>query len=165
MMQITHKVACGTFLISVIFQMPPCAADTDITAAFAKCAITDNDQSRLRCYDKIRDDVVAQDAATSRGIATKYKSVTLIDLKTDIKSMIGQKVETEGVLQLMGDIVFLKSDGMDASPIMVSTDHVPRQERKSLLQSCTELCEGTVIGSIRNGPLGAQVNADHVVLK
>jgi len=60
----------------------------------------------------------------------------LIDLKTDIKSLSGKRVTVIGSLQMLGEMAMLKSEPFDMTPIMVSVEKLPREDRKQALRAC-----------------------------
>lgn len=129
------------------------AVADDITSAFIKCATTKNDKVRLACYDKIRDDVVRANAKPNG--PGQHQTVALEDLKTDIKSMRGQKVAVRASIQTMGEMFMLKSDPMDMAPIFAETDAMPREDRKKLLNGCqVVMCSGIFYGTVKSLPLG-----------
>lgn len=80
--------------------------------------------------------------------------ITLIDLKLDIAIMQGKTVAVTGFLQVMGDFVMLKGEPMDLSPVWVSTSGLSRDDRKSLITTCSFLCKATVTGLVGKTQLG-----------
>jgi hypothetical protein len=134
----------------------------DVTEQFSACAVTDNDKERLACYDKLRDDIVAANQPKQAKLKG-YTPIDLADLKVDIKSMVGKKVEVSALIQTMGDTSFLKSDALDMSPVFSLTDKLPRDDRKKLLNGCQAiLCGGTFYGTIINSSFGASVSIEKV---
>jgi hypothetical protein len=129
------------------------AVAEDITNAFTKCATTKDDKARLACYDSIRDNVVR--ANTKANEAGQHQTIALADLKTDIKSMRGQKVAVKANIQTVGGMSMLKSDPMDMAPVFADTESLPREDRKKLLNGCQViLCSGVFYGTVKTMPLG-----------
>lgn len=95
-----------------------------------------------------------------------YKNIGLPDLKADIGTLVGKKVETTGKLQTVGnlDMVFLKTDEFDMAPVMVNANGLPRDDRKKLLNGCQMvLCVATIGGIVKKTPyMGLQLIADKV---
>ena len=83
---------------------------------------------------------------------TDYLSLALVDLKTDIKSLVDRKVVVRSKVQLVGDMAMLKNDEMDMTPVWLFFDRVPREERRKLFE-CALLCDIQVMGVIGKGPL------------
>lgn len=137
----------------------------DVSGAFAKCASTKNDKSRLACYDKIRDDIYGRNTANPKQAARTYQQISLIDLKVDIKEMVGMKIEVSGVLQMLGELIYLKSEPMDMTPLLVNVANVSREERKALLQRCSTLCNGKVSGTVGSDEIfGPLLYAERLVI-
>lgn len=135
------------------------AAAEDVTSAFTKCATTKDDKARLACYDKIRDDIVR---ANSRPQG-QYSSVSLADLKTDIKTLRGEKVAVKAYIQTLGGTFLLKSDPMDMAPVFAETDAMPREDRKKLLNGCqVVMCSGAFYGTVKSLPLGPGLALERV---
>ena len=129
------------------------AAAEDITNAFAKCATTKDDKARLACYDSIRDNVVRANSKTNE--TGQHQTIALADLKTDIKTMRGQKVAVKASIQTVGGMSMLKSDPMDMAPVFADTDALPREDRKKLLNGCqVVMCTGVFYGTVKTMPLG-----------
>lgn len=137
----------------------------DIAPAFTKCAATVNDQVRLACYDKIRDQLPRSAAPGSSQVA-RYDSIQLADLKVDIKGMMGKKVAVAASIQSMGETSMLKSDPMDMTPIWADTEKLPREDRKKLANGCQMLlCSGRFYGTLSKGVFGPSLVVDRVEWK
>jgi hypothetical protein len=161
---LVKKIAAPFIFVVCLWSIA--AKAEDVTNSFTLCATTDDDRKRLACYDKIRDTLVKQSQTdTSKQKASQYQPMDLVDLKTDIKTLRGKKVDASGMVQIMGEMVFLKSDALDMTPVMVETGNISRDERKALLQKCASFCQGQVLGVVRSGALGPELAADHVVIK
>jgi hypothetical protein len=79
---------------------------------------------------------------------SQTRTIDLTDLKLDIDDMQGQTVKVTGLLQVIGDMVMLKSEPMDMSPVMVNAKQLSRDDRKLLLNKCPILCKATVVGKV-----------------
>lgn len=149
-------------LFLVVCGMTSTAVAEDVTAAFTKCGATKDDRSRLACYDKIRDDIVKA-YATSQQPASGYQSIALVDLKVDLKKLIGKKVSVPALVQIMGEMAMLKSDEMDMAPVFADTEKLPRDDRKKLASGCQMiLCKGQFFGTVKQLPLGVGVAVEKV---
>ena len=80
--------------------------------------------------------------------------IGLTDLKLDISTMQGKMVKVTGLLQIVGDLALIKGEPMDMSPIYMTTTHLSRIDRKSLITTCSLLCKATVVGKVSNTALG-----------
>jgi hypothetical protein len=85
------------------------------------------------CYDKIRDDIVRSNDPR-KNTATGYQSISLPDLKVDIKGMTGKRISVYGAVQVMGEMVMLKDGPMDMNPIWINAGNLPRDDRKKTSQ-------------------------------
>lgn len=94
-----------------------------------------------------------------------YKDIDLVDLKLDIKAMSGKKVAVDGYLQQMGELVLLKLEPMDMTPIWLSIDRLSRDDRKKILQQCASMCRVHVSGAVQRLPMGMGVVADNVYIR
>ena len=135
----------------------------DVTTAFAKCAVTKDDRSRLVCYDKIRDDLVKANSPAAQATGNGYKQLNLVDLKVDLKELISKKVAVNSLIQIMGETAMLKSDELDMAPIFADFSKLSRDDRKKLASGCqVVLCKGLFYGVVRQLPLGTGVALDKV---
>jgi hypothetical protein len=82
--------------------------------------------------------------------------IGLTDLKLDIATMKGKAVRVTGLLQTMGDMVALKSEPLDMSPIWINPAHLLRNDRKSLLTTCSTMCKATVVGRVGDAAFGGE---------
>jgi hypothetical protein len=117
----------------------PSAAVAQNLGEFVRCRAVSDATVRLRCYDAL---VPKNISAPASG---KYANISLTDLKLDRANMRGQKIETSGILQVMGDMVLLKGDAMDMSPIFVDITRVSREVRQLALDfkmGCRETDSG-----------------------
>lgn len=152
------RVIIFAFVSSVAFG----ACAEDVTAAFSKCATTKDDRARLACYDKIRDDIVKANSAASAS-ANGYQSMSLVDLKVDLKKLVSKKVSTYALVQIIGEMAMLKSDEMDMAPVFADTEKLPRDDRKKLANGCQMiLCKGLFYGTVKQLPLGIGLSVDRV---
>lgn len=147
----------------VVLALAVCAGAVDVTAESARCASIQDDGQRLACYDALHQPM-AQDGAPGE-MAPEYARMELLDLKTDIRSLRGAKVQAEGVVQMMGEMVLLKDSMMDMTPIMVKIERLPREQRRQLLRDCSTLCNGEFYGAVGVGPLGPELIADRFELR
>ena len=153
-------------LLVVMALLSPSIYAEDISQKFADCAIVKLDTTRLKCYDKIRDDAVKSHVAEQNKPKVLYQPIDLLDLKTDIKSLTGKKVSVTGEVQMMGDLAFIKTEAMDMTPITLNINKLPREDRKQLLKSCTALCNNaTVNGTVKHGGLGDELVAEQIMWK
>jgi hypothetical protein len=78
------------------------------------------------------------------------------DLKLDIAQMKGQTVKVTGLLQILGDMVLLKSGPMDMTAVWVDAKQLSRDDRKLLLTKCSIMCKATVIGKVGDSMFGGE---------
>lgn len=91
--------------------------------------------------------------------AAGYAPIGLLDLKTDIRQMLGRKVAVTGGIQMAGEMAALKTDMMDMTPVWLDVSQAPREQRKVLLsrQSEDDMPRFRVSGMVTKGPLGMVV--------
>lgn len=82
--------------------------------------------------------------------------IGLTDLKLDISTMKGATVRVSGVLQVMGEMIMLKSEPFDMTPIWVNAKGLSRVDRKSLLTDCSTMCKATVVGKVADAAMGGK---------
>lgn len=154
-------------IVSVILMTNLGAAHCEtLYEAVANCKGIKNEHDRLVCYENIGARVTPPTAATAKNTSsTAYSSMSLLDLKADIKSLVGKKVAVSGSLQMVGELAMLSSGPMDMTPVMVNIDKLPRDDRKQALKGCLTYCGVQINGTVKNGPLGQQLNAEQVVWK
>ena len=149
-----------TIIVFVMF--PLFSYAEDMSNRFAACGVIENNNERLACYDKIRDDSAAK--SQSAQPSSEYEVMELVDLKLDIKSLMGSKVATVGILQVFAtDILLLKSSDMDMSPLQINGGDLDRETKKSTLQKCSLGCKVKVEGVVADGELGqVEVKVKHI---
>jgi len=137
----------------------------DFNEELTTCYLTKDNTKRLACYDKvIADDVKYYQNEQKKASLVKYKNMDLLDLKTDIKSLEGQKVSVIGQVQMMGELVILKESPMDMTPIMLDITKLPRDDRKQMLKSCAVICDNVRVNAVvHQGAMGGTLIADQVV--
>jgi hypothetical protein len=111
-------------------------------------------------YDMTRHTLIATAALLCMTFSARAEAqrppaeIGLTDLKLDIGTMKGQTVRVTGVLQVMGEMIMLRSGPMDMSPIWVNAAKLSRVDRKALLTNCSVFCKATVIGRVGAGAFG-----------
>jgi hypothetical protein len=149
------------FCIAIIVATPVMAED--VTDVFTKCAITKDDRARLACYDSMRDGIVRANTPSQIHDKEAYISMSLADLKTDIKTLRNKKIAVKALIQTIGEMYMLKSDPMDMSPLFAETEKLPREDRKKLVSGCqVVVCSGVFYGTIKNLPLGVGMSVERV---
>ncbi|MEJ7685658.1 MAG: hypothetical protein WKG52_00915 [Variovorax sp.] len=137
----------------------------DVTETFAICARTKDNSARLACYDKLRDRF-GKSTTPAASRAAGYQPMELLDLKADIKTLIGKKVAVTGGVQMMGDLAMLKATSTDMTPVWLNIERLSRDDRKKLLSGCVSLlCEGQFSGTIRAGAFGPELVAEQAVIR
>ena len=136
------------------------AASAQAPDPITKCHSITNDAARLDCYDKLPTQQPSNAGAT-------YRSMTLTDLKLDLRNLVGHKIEVTGRILAGTEIVQLRSAPLDTDPIFVSLKSVPREQRGAILKQCSDDCmvivRATVIPSTYN--LKPTLEADSVMVR
>ncbi|EIC82057.1 hypothetical protein [Serratia sp. M24T3] len=136
------------FAALLILPLTAKAEAEDFTESFSKCVVMDNDQQRLACYDKIRDDIVKSESETKKS-TSEYPAIDINDLKVDFEKLNGHKFSVAAYVQSFAGTYFLKSGTMDMNPISANMDNLPREDRKKLISGCqTTLCLGVFYGVV-----------------
>eukprot|EP01037_Dinobryon_pediforme_P012170 gene12172-12258_t len=119
------------------------------------CPNIASDADRLACYDK---------AIPPKVHVTQNEKMNMIDLLADIKQLTGKKVETTGVLLMMGQMAILYPERGSAAGLFIEVDKVSRSERKAILAGCTGGCDVSVKGSVSDLLIGMGIVATSVIL-
>lgn len=149
------------FLLSIIVH-PAFAESADITKLLERCWAVDADDSRLVCYDNIRDYIIKVNQSQKNKPKVTYKPIDLLDLKTDIKTMYGKKVLVKGYVKMVGDFAQIQISSWDMSPLMLNISRLPREDRKRLIQGCSMCPEANVSGIVRVGTYGDEILAEQI---
>jgi hypothetical protein len=82
---------------------------------------------------------------------SKYKQVSITDLKLDIESMRGQAVETAARATSVGGMVMLSdpTQVFDSNPVSTDSEKLSGSDRQYLLTKCSLGCKITVRGVIK----------------
>jgi hypothetical protein len=79
-----------------------------------------------------------------------YRSMSITDLKVDIKDLIGEQIEVAASLALFGGIASLSDpkQPLDTNPVIASIDELSRADREFILSHCSGGCRVTVRGEV-----------------
>lgn len=90
---------------------------------------------------------------TSAGQATssEYESLSMFDLKLDIDTMMGKKIQTQASLMSIGGMLMLTdpNQAFDGNGIVAEQDQMSRDDRAFILQQCSTGCVVTVQGQVK----------------
>lgn len=107
---------------------------------------------------------VAQGNSPEPSSESPYPRISMEDLKTDIKEMLGKKVSVSALAQTVGQLFLLKSDLMDMTPIVFDIDTLPREDRKKLVNSCQIVpCRAVFFGTIKSLNMGIGLRVEKVI--
>ncbi len=82
---------------------------------------------------------------------TSYLNITLQDLRLDLNELVGEDVEVSAQGMYVSDMFMLKSKQMDANPLLIQVDNLSREERKNIMNKCSDLtkdCQITIFGRV-----------------
>jgi hypothetical protein len=138
---------------NAIFQLK--VNTTDKTFGFNALAFNGKTQNELMCGKFI--DAMFQPATTSR-VEESQRSDTIptsggqrmsvTDFVLDYDSLIGKKVEVQGYLFFMSDILFLYASEESTTAVSVDFSGLSRDKRRVIMEECDgEYCKATVIGT------------------
>lgn len=92
-----------------------------------------------------------------------YAPMDLADLKVDKDQLVGRKVETKGQFTMMGDIGLLADGAFDTTPVFVTVDRLPRDQRKRVNDCGAALgCSLTIRATVGRTALGVGLRAENV---
>ncbi len=77
--------------------------------------------------------------------------IDLEDLRLDMASLEGKKVRVRGVGLFMMEMFFLKQTMTDMSPIVINISKLQREQRRQLMQQCSDImsgCRVTILGTV-----------------
>jgi hypothetical protein len=121
----------------------------------ALCRAIEDDARRLACYDAIH--------LSTASPLSKYTRMSLEDLKLDILTSRGRFVEVAGVLRASSGALSLGVDAADERPLPIDVEALPRQDRRALLDECTEGCNAIVQGRVNPVRFTTGIVADRVI--
>lgn len=160
----THLQAATYFLVGAYLaatKQPIQSYDRDDFGAYMRAVST-------RCKSDPTSmimDVALKEVATWKARQqSNYQEVALIDLKLDINKMAGKNIETEATVQIVGDFGMLQSGMMDANPLFLDYQKIPREQRKNLLEQCSLGCSARIQGKVGSVMFQNGIIADAVLL-
>lgn len=92
----------------------------------------------------------------------------LDDLRLDLASLTDRKVRVRAVGSYMMNSFILKKSMTDMSPIIVDISNLQREERRQIIQQCSDIMSGcriTVSGTVRKGSLQNKLSAESIELQ
>ncbi len=130
----------------LLLSLSPGATQAETQTDLAQCRAITGSPDRLACYDKLVD---AGEAVPVGKAPSGYKTIGMTDLKLDQSRMAGHRIETTGTLNMAGQVGLLGSDKKDSAPLPVDMAAVPREQRRTVLERCSDagcavLIRGTV---------------------
>ena len=93
-----------------------------------------------------------------------YEQVSLTDLKLDLKQLGGKKVEVNGHFMSIGDISMISEKQFSTLQIMVETSKLSRDDRRKLLENCTQGCVITIQGKVGGVLFETGIIAEHIIV-
>jgi len=92
--------------------------------------------------------VEAKKSIAKQHANSKYQEVDLVDLKLDMASFNKKKVSVVGALSIIGEIALLGTSRSDNSAVGVDISKLSKADRKLLLTSCNNRCDGIRIDGV-----------------
>ena len=104
-------------------------------------------------------------ATQASGASDGYKTISMIDLKLDIGSMLNQKIQTKTRLISFGGMLMLTDPNQtfDGNGILAEQEQMSRDDRAFILQQCGTGCDVTIQGEIKEVMLQTGVKLDRLV--
>lgn len=95
----------------------------------------------------------------------EYKSISITDLKLDLSELVGEKVEVEAELMSVSGVVMLSdpTQQFDANPVTGTSDSLPRDDRRYILEHCDMGCTVKVRGVVVRSMLGEEIELHSLV--
>ena len=94
-----------------------------------------------------------------------YEHMRLVDLKGEQKNMIGEKVVTSGLVEVVGEMIMLQSEPVDTAPLSLNITRLRSDDKRQVLTRCATPCRVDVAGSMVDGPHGLELRADGIEIK
>lgn len=120
--------------------------DSDVMFRIMKCVINS------KAFEQSVKEKSGQDKHSSA--ASPAPSLPLLDmddLRLDMASLDGRKVRVRGIGHYMMDMFMLKKSMTDMSPIIINISKLAREQRRHIIQECSDImsgCRVTVIGTV-----------------
>ena len=141
-------------------------------AQVAACTGTADVMRRLACYDDLvrvplpaAEPNLASVALPRTRETLDYPTVDLLDLRVDRDQLIGRGVTTAGRLNVSGQLGFLRSQGIDNTPLFVSIARLPAETQREIRARCGSACSATLRGKIVHVTLGIGLAAEDVSIR
>ena len=90
-------------------------------------------------------------ASADRASAPAYQPISMIDLKLDIDTMLGKKIQTRTSLISFGGMLMMTdpNQAFDGNGIVAEQNQLSRDDRAFILQQCSTGCVVTVQGQVK----------------
>lgn len=126
-------------------QLDACLANADV-------------KLRLACYDAIGR------APTAAAGTAEYPVVSLLDLKLDKDKLLGRGVMTSGRLTVLGQLVFLRTNATDNTPLPIGLTRLTAEQQREVQTRCAPACIAQIKGKVVHVSLGVGVAAEAVTV-
>jgi hypothetical protein len=121
--------------------------DPDVTLKMMRCVINSSALDQA-----MKDKTKQEKSSTTTKIPTSPPLLDMDDLRLDIASLDGRKIRVRGIGLYMMDMFMLKKSMTDMSPIIVNISKLQREQRRQLIQQCSDIMSGCKV--IVNGTVG-----------
>ena len=104
----------------------------------------------------------AQDA-TIKGPAAEVPKMKVSDVFLDFKSLIGKKIHVPGFLITIGDLQMLYDNRGDLNALTIDSGDLSRDDRKYILEKCTQGCRLEFIGIVEDSLMGKGLKVEKLI--
>jgi tetratricopeptide (TPR) repeat protein len=127
-----------------------------------------SDEVTKACVTAVKQQVEQKKQSSGRSSLLPVTQMDLDDLRLDLASLTDRKVRVRAVGSYMMNSFILKKSMTDMSPIIVDISNLQREERRQIIQQCSDImsgCRVTVSGTVRKGSLQNKLSAESIELQ
>lgn len=134
--------------------------DPDVALRMMKCAINS------KAFEQALKEKGDQDKPSSAARpAPSLPLLDMDDLRLDMAALDGRKVRVRGIGHYVMEMFMLKKSVTDMSPIIINTSKLAREQRRQIIQQCSDImsgCRVTVQGTVGKVSYQNGISAENI---
>ena len=159
-----QRAVIGVVILAALMVMSVNAQAADLSTDEAFCSSITEPHTHQVCLDTIAARA-HKDYQKSPAIGG-YHLLALIDLKAEIVGLKGTRVTVNGLLSPTSlETATLGNSVHDSSAVPLSTTSLPRDQRRTLFETCASQCNAEVSGTVTIGPTGLVLAVEKAVFR
>lgn len=101
-------------------------------------------------------------APTASGGTDAYTPVELVNLKLDRDKLLGRSVVTQGRLNILGQLVLLRTESVDNNPLPINLARLSSERQREIRARCTPQCRAYIAGKVGHVAFGIGLAAERI---